>query len=70
MVRMTSELVITTVKLFHVQPELRHSIKLVVVAKMKGERAFLMFDLSEGGLLGDLSLLHCPDFPPSLALVA
>jgi len=34
-----SELVITTAKFFHVQPELRHSIKLVVVAKVKRGRS-------------------------------
>jgi hypothetical protein len=34
-VSMTSELVITAAKIFHVQPEPCHSIKLVVVTKVK-----------------------------------
>jgi hypothetical protein len=35
-VPMTSELVITAAKIFHVQPEPCHSIKLVVFTKVKG----------------------------------
>lgn len=38
-VPMTSELVITAVKIFHVQPEPRHSIKLLIVTKVRRRKS-------------------------------